>query len=190
MEIGSHVMQRYVKRVLEIDDGVKARQYAENNKYEVIYNILKLFNESTLLIKDYAPTRRETLDYYINSEILIIVNPRKNEISTLYYVTLEEDNESNREKVKEYVRTIKDNNNKIKKINIAQAKQDPITKHLEFMIERLVKEDVPDSLIKSLQEETNKSIEKCKDFARDAKALRMENRELMTQLFRKLKSQE
>jgi signal recognition particle GTPase len=187
MEIGSHVMQRYVERVLGID---KSKLYAQTHMYEVIYNILKLFNESTLLINNYAPTKKDTFDYYINDQLLIVVDPRKKEIKTLYYVTLKVDSKENHEKVRQYVKLIKTNNNEIKKLKIAQNKQNPISKHLEFMLDRLMDEDIPNELMDRIYSEKEESIQTCKDYAATENRLRSENRDLMTEMFKKLKHQE
>lgn len=187
MEIGEHVRQRYAKRILGIKNGVEAKIHAETHKYEAIYNILKLFNESILLIKNYAPTRKESRDYYINGELMLIVNSAKNELDTLYYVTLDEDREVNKQKVNQYVKEIRNNNKKVKEINLQQAKQDEITHHIEYTLKRLSKEKVSDSLMGKLQTEREASIQICKECAATAKSLRTENRELMTEMFRKIK---
>lgn len=182
MEISEHAIQRYVKRVMGINDGNKAKEYACHHRYEVAYKILDLFNKSSVLHINYAPTRGETLDYYINGEILLVVNTKNNELSTMYQVALGND------KLKFFVDKIKKNNSLIKAINLQKEKQDEISDHLKYMINRL-QGKVENALIESFQKEYEESVAKCKEYAAETKRLRLENRDMMTDIFRKKERQ-
>jgi ribosomal protein S17E len=183
IKIGDHARQRYVKRVLGIEDGEKAKQYAIENIDKVTCLILDLLNNSSLLYKNYAPTRKEALDYYINGELLIKLD--NNEVESMYYINLDSDKKTNSKKIKEYVNKIKQNNLRVEQINVLKEKQDENSLRLEYMIKRLqgkVAEDMIDELSKEFEE----SIKKCKEYAAETKKLRIdENRAMMTEMFRK-----
>lgn len=187
MEMGFHPLFRYVQRVMGINDGAKA--YVDSKRYEVAYNLLQLINESDILMKGYAPARRDTLDYYIKDNILIVMKPDKREVVTLFNVTLSSKIKENNAKIKKYVSTIKKNNAHIQLINGKQAKQDQITHHLIFSIERF-KGKISEELISELQREKEESINICKEYAAQAKQLRLENRELMSEMFKKIDMEE
>lgn len=178
-------MQRYVKRVIGIVDGEQAKKYAIENANEIWHKVMNLFNESKVLYKNYAPNRGQTLDYYVNKEILIIVDPKKDEIYTLYFITLDEEEYANSLKIQRFVKLIQKNNNSINAINVRQNKQERITSHIEYMLNRLKGELVPETLLNELQEERENSINICKELASDAKKLRLENREMMAEIFKK-----
>lgn len=178
-------MQRYVQRVMGIADGREAKKYANENANEIWHKVMNLFNESKVLYKNYAPNRGQTLDYYVNKEILIIVDPKKDEIYTLYFITLDEEEYANSLKIQQYVKLIQKNNNRVNAINVRQNKQERITSHIEYMLNRLKDELVPETLLNELQEERENIINFCKELASDAKKLRLENREMMAEIFKK-----
>jgi hypothetical protein len=103
----------------------------------------------------------------------------------LYHVTLDSEDTANSKKIKQYVKTIRGNNSKIKGLNIKLKKQNLNTDHLEYMVKYLDK-DVDDSIIYNITYDMAHSINRCKDLAAQVKALRMENRELMSEMFIKL----
>jgi hypothetical protein len=183
--IDGHVKYRFVQRIMGLKDTREINKFIVNNEFEVHYRIVEFFNNAELLIENYAPTRKDTLDYYINGEVLIIINPRTKEIHTLYHITLDSEDTANSKKIKQYVKTIRTNNSKIKTLKIKLKKQNLNTDHLEYMIKYLDK-DVDDSIIYNINYDMAHSINKCKDLAAQIKALRMENRELMSEMFIKL----
>jgi hypothetical protein len=189
MLIDGHVKFRFVQRIMGTNNEREANKFIANNEYEVIHRIVEFVNESELLIENYAPARRDTLDYYVNNETLIIIKPNKNpnkmELVTLFDITLDSDSKQNTEKIKQYVKTIKRNNNEIKTINIKQGKQDVISKHMEYMINYLAC-DVDTHIMENIEADKQRSINICKEYAAQAKALRMANRELMSEMFIKL----
>jgi hypothetical protein len=189
MIIDGHVKFRFVQRIMGIKDVNEVNKFITNNEYEVHSRIVEFVNDADLLIENYAPARRDTLDYYINGETLIIIKPNKNpnkmELVTLFDVTLDSNSEQNTEKIKLYVKTIKRNNNEIKAINIKQSKHDVISKHLEYMINYLAC-DVDNHIMENIEADKQRSINICKEYAAQAKSLRMENRELMSEMFIKL----
>jgi hypothetical protein len=183
--IDGHVKYRFVQRIMGLKDTREINKFIVNNEFEVHYRIVEFFNNAELLIENYAPTRKDTLDYYINGEVLIIFNPRIKEMHTLYHITLDSEDTANSKKIKQYVKTIRTNNSKIKALNIKLKKQNLNTDHLEYMLKYLDK-DVDDSIIYNINYDMAHSINKCKDLAAQVKTLRMENRELMSEMFIKL----
>ncbi|SMQ86797.1 hypothetical protein SAMN05444673_6844 [Bacillus sp. OV166] len=186
MLIDGHVKFRFVQRIMGIKGESEINKFITNNEYEVAYRILEFVNNAELLIENYAPARRDTLDYYINNETLIVMKPNKKELVTLFDVTLDSDNKQNTEKIKQYVKKIKMNNNEIKGIKIKQSKQNTISKHLEYMINYLIG-DIDEYKMDIIQTDLQHSINICKEYATQEKALRMENRELMSEMFKKIK---
>ncbi|MFJ7976548.1 hypothetical protein JNUCC23_09040 [Peribacillus sp. JNUCC 23] len=104
MKIDHHVMYRLVQKVIGVSDDCKIQKYINDNYYEVVYRILEFINESILLIENYAPSRRDTLDYYINGETLLIMKPKKAELVTLYDITLDAEDRENSHKIRQYVK--------------------------------------------------------------------------------------
>jgi hypothetical protein len=182
LEIREHAKLRYVQRVMGIHDYREAQEFIKKNEYLVSYKVLEFYNDAKLLYKSYAPTRKETLDYYTNKDFMIVVHPKGNEIVTLYNMTLQTEDDINQKLIKEYVNKITKNNKEINKIETIKKKQDKISCHLEYMIGRL--KGTLD--VSEYQVEFAQSIDKCKEYAAEQKKLRMENREMMTQLFRKI----
>lgn len=178
MKLSEHAKLRYVQRVIGIEDINEAKQYLNNNEYFISYKLLEFYNSSKPLYKNYAPTRKETLDYFIKDDYLIVVN-KKTEIVTLYNMTLETEDDINQKLIKSYVKTIKNNNYRINQIEIVKRKQDQESKHLEYLIDRL-KNEID---IYKYELEFEISKEKCIKYAAEQKELRMENRKLMTELF-------
>jgi hypothetical protein len=185
MIIDGHVKYRFVQRILGIKDNREINKFIANNEFEVHYRIVEFVNNAELLIENYAPTRKDTLDYYINGEILIIINPRTKEIHTLYHITLDSENVINSKKIKQYVKTIRMNNSKVKHLKLQLKKQNLNTDHLEYMLKYLG-EDVDNSVIEKIEQDREHSISVCKELAAQEKVLRMENRELMSEMFIKL----
>jgi hypothetical protein len=183
--IDGHVKFRFVQRIMGIKDVKEINRFISNNEYEVNHRIFEFVNQSELLISNYAPTRKETLDYFVNGEVLIVMRPNKREIETLYYITLDTEDQKNSIKIKEYVKKIRKNNNLIKQLKVKQKKQNLVTDHLEYMIEYMGK-DVDDSIIYNIKYDMAHSINVCKDLATQEKAIRDENRELMSEMFVKL----
>lgn len=116
---------------------------------------------------------------------MLITKPKKAELVTLYDITLDAENRENSHKIRQYVKKIKLNNGNVKRISKRQAQQDQITKHLEYMLVYL-EGILTDDKVSSIECEIKKSIEICKDHASEAKGLRMENREMMSEMFKKL----
>lgn len=185
MLIDGHVKFRFVQRIMGIENESEANKFIANNEFEVHYRIVEFVNNAELLIENYAPSRKDTLDYYINNETLIIMKPNKKELVTLFDITLDSDSKQNTEKIRKYVKTIKRNNSEIKAINIKQVKQDVISKHLEYMINYLA-DDIDNYRMENIESDLQRSINICKEYAAQAKVLRMENRELMSEMFKKL----
>jgi hypothetical protein len=185
MIIDGHVKYRFMQRIMGIKDDREINRFISDNEFEVHYRIVEFVNNAELLIENYAPSRKDTLDYYINGETLIVMKPKGKELVTLYHITLDAESKQNTEKIKHYVKTIRENNNKIKSINIKQKKRDAISKHLEYMINYLAN-DVDDYRMSVIENDLKISIDTCKDFAAQAKELRMINRELMSEMFVKL----
>ncbi|WP_101579901.1 hypothetical protein [Bacillus sp. T33-2] len=185
MEIRDHAKLRFVQRVMGKVNVQEAKTYIRKNEFEVVYKLLEFISQSELLFKGYAPARRDTLDYYVNNETLIIMKPNKKELVTLFDITLDSEDRQNSEKIKQYVKKIKKNNYQVQIINGKQAKQDQITHHLEYMINYL-DGDIDNSKMESIREDRQRSIDICKDLAAQAKTLRMENRELMSEMFKKI----
>jgi hypothetical protein len=183
MIIDGHVKYRFVQRILGINDNREINRFISDNEFEVNYRIVEFVNNAELLIENYAPSRKDTLDYYINGETLIIMKPNKKEIVTLFDITL--DAEDNSKKIEEYVKTIRSNNSKVKYIKIQLKKQNLITDHLEYMLKYLGN-DVEGFVIDKIKQDREVSIGICKELAAQEKTLRMENRELMSQMFIKL----
>lgn len=182
--INDHARQRYVKRVMGIENGIQAKDYANANKYEVTYKILELMNNSILLHDNYSPTRRETLDYYINGELLIKFNPKNNELESMYYISIDKDKQTNSKLIKSYVKKININRQTIRSLVLKREKQDEVSLHIQFMLKRL-EGKIEQSLYDQLQSEFAESINLCKGYASEEKRLRTENREVMTILFKK-----
>jgi activator of 2-hydroxyglutaryl-CoA dehydratase len=185
MIIDGHVKYRFVQRIMGMKDNKEINTFIVNNEFEVHYRIVEFVNSAELLIENYAPTRKDTLDYYINGEVLIIFNPRNKEIHTLYHITLDSENVINTKKIKQYVKTIKMNNSKVKHLKLQLKKQNLNTDHLEYMLKYLG-EDVGSSVIEKVIMDRERSIGVCKELAAQEKTLRMENRELMSEMFIKL----
>lgn len=180
IKISEHAMERYVQRVLGIKE--KTKTFLQDNQFEVAYRIQELLHSAEVLFKNFAPSKKETLDYYINEELLLVINTNKNELTTLFYVTLEADDSTNTKMVKEYVKQIKKNNSLSKHLEIKIRKQGKESDHLEYMIERL--EGRID--LKEFVEDFAYSINTCKNYALDSKKLKDENRNMMKQIFKKL----
>ncbi|MGD6876896.1 hypothetical protein [Bacillus infantis] len=189
MEINFHVKLRFVQRIIGIEDVNAAKKFIEQNEYEVVYKILEFINEAQLLHENYAPARKDTLDYYINGETLLVLQPKKKGLVTLFDVTLDADDKTNSDKIRQYIKAIKQNNNAITKINVKQKKQDIISHHLEYMLKYLG-ENVSEEVKTKIYEDRQKSIDICKEYAANAKEYRMENRELMSEMFKKLENKE
>jgi hypothetical protein len=100
MIVDGHVKFRFVQRVIGIKDVIEINRFIADNEYEVNHRIIEFVNQAELLISNYAPTRKETLDYYINGEILIIIRPKNMELETLYHITLDVDHRVNSSKIK------------------------------------------------------------------------------------------
>jgi hypothetical protein len=183
--IDGHVKFRFVQRILGIKDVKEINKFIANNEFEVHYRIVEFVNNSDLLIANYAPARKDTLDYYINNETLIIMKPNNKELVTLFDITLDVDSKQNSDKIKQHVKTIRRNNSKIQVIKNKLKKQNAKTKHLEFMIDYL-KGNIDETLMESLESDRQTSIDICKDHAAQEKQIRMENRELMSEMFIKL----
>lgn len=179
MNIREHAKPRFVQRVLGIEGYAEANMYAQKNGKEVSKKILDFFNKSKVLHLHYAPTRKESMSYYINEDFIIIVKDRTNEIDTIYRITLLKDRDENLALVQRYRERIQANLNKVKRIEIVKQEQDKRSLELE-----IDKDYSTDSLAKFYE-----SIQLCKSYAEQQKRLRTENRELMTRLFRKLDEQ-
>jgi hypothetical protein len=185
MIIDGHVKFRFVQRIMGIVNENEINKFIANNEFEVIYRINEFINNAEVLIEGYAPSRKDTLDYYINNETLIVMKPNKAEIVTLFDITLDADSKQNTEKIKQYVKTIRKNNHLINELKIKQKKQDSISKHYEFMIEYLTG-TIGEDVMSKIKMDKDHSVSVCIDYAAQCKALRMENRELMSQMFIKL----
>jgi hypothetical protein len=168
-----------------IEDEKEINRFIAQNEYEVNHRILEFVNQSKLLIANFAPSNGETLDYYVNGEVLIIMKPNTKELKTLYYITLDSENNKNSEKIKQYVKTIRKNNNKVKELKIIQKKQNKITDHYEFMI-KFLDGEIDAKLKDKIETEKQSSINICKDLAAQENSIRAENKELMSQMFVKL----
>jgi hypothetical protein len=189
MIIDGHVKFRFVQRIMGINNEGEVNKFIANNEYEVIHRIVEFVNEAELLIENYAPARRDTLDYYVNNETLIIIKPNKNpnkmELVTLFDITLDTNSRKNSDKIKQYVKTIKRNNNERKFIQSKFKKQNTTSDHLKYMINYLDGK-IDESLMKDIKVDYEKSISICKELAAQEKVLRLENRELMSEMFIKL----
>jgi hypothetical protein len=189
MIIDGHVKFRFVQRIMGIKGVSEVNKFIANNEFEVHYRIVEFVNNAELLIKNYAPSRKDTLDYYVNNETLIIMKPNKNpnkmELVTLFDITLDTNSNQNSDKIKDYVKTIKRNNREINLIKGKFKKQNSITDHLEYMMKYL-DEKIDESLMENIMTDRQHSINICKDYAAQEKMLRMENRELMSEMFIKL----
>ncbi|MEW5569682.1 hypothetical protein [Rossellomorea marisflavi] len=183
MIVGEHVKFRYVQRVLGLSDKKDIDKFLAENEYYAIYKVMEFFNESKILYKNYAPTRKETLDYYTNGNFLIVVNSHLQEIVTLFDMKLDSEEGINIKLVKDHIKTIVNNNNQISRIEQDKKNQDELSKHLEYMIMRL--KDSHD--VTTYQQEFAHSINICKELAAEQKKLRLESRDLMSALFKKNK---
>lgn len=185
MILDGHVKFRFVQRIMGIEDEREVNKFIANNEYEVTHRIKDFLEESELLMENYAPGKKDTLNFYINGEVLIIFEPNKKELRTMYFITLDSDPKKNSQKIKQYFKSIRKNNNKIKELKIKQDKQNKISKHLEFMIEYLG-EEINDTLMNKIEKEKDESIAICKELAAQEKVLRHENRDLISEMFIKL----
>jgi hypothetical protein len=185
MIIDGHVKFRFVQRIMDIKDEREVNRFIANNEYEVTHRINEFINDAELLIKDYAPTRKDTLDYYVNDEVLVIIDPRNDELKTMYFITLDTDDKNNSLKIKQYVKKIRKNNNKVKDLKIKQKKQNKITDHYTFMLQYLT-DEINTDLVNKIRNDEQKSIDICKELAAQENSLRNENRVLMTEMFKKI----
>jgi hypothetical protein len=183
MIIDGHVKYRFVQRIMGIKDNREINKFIIDNEFEANYRIVEFVNNAELLIENYAPSRKDTLDYYINDETLIVMKSKGKELVTLFDITL--DAEDNSKKIKQYVKTIRSNNDKVKYLKLQLKKQNLITDHLEYMLKYLG-DDVEGCVIDRIKLDREVSIGLCKELAAQEKELRMENRELMSQMFIKL----
>jgi hypothetical protein len=182
MNIREHAKPRYVQRVMGMSDHEVANKYAQKNNKVVSEKILEFFNDSEILHRHYAPTRKESMSYYINGDFMIIVKDKTNEIDTMYRITLLPDPEENKMLIQKYKYKIQSNLAKVQEIEEVKHIQDKESKRLE--------EELYNSEDEKLRKQFLESIEKCKQYAAEQKELRMENRELMTRLFRKIHEQQ
>lgn len=177
MFIKDHAKLRYVQRVMKTEDVKVAQDYVKKNEFEVSYRLLEMLNKAELIYTAYAPVKgQNTYDYYVYEEFLIVTGMNKTELITLYDIIVDSNVEQNEKKIREYIKDIKRNINKINVANIQKEKQDQETVSLEFAIEQT------NEYLAKLEQMRQKSIDKCKDQTKEIKSMRLENRELMTKI--------
>ncbi|MGG4434487.1 hypothetical protein AAXE64_07995 [Priestia megaterium] len=177
MIIRDHAKERYVERVMKITNKKEAKEYIQNNEFEVSFRIMEMLNNSELLHGNYAVSKgKDTYSYYVLNDLLIVVHANGKEIITIYDLILDLKEESNLKMIKQHIKAIKHNIQAIKSKEIEKSKQDKETDNIEYMIKKTKEQ------LQNLEQLKEQSIIKCKAQVDEIKEVRYENRELMTKL--------
>jgi hypothetical protein len=177
MLIRTHAKERYVERILKITNKKEVKEYIKNNEFEISFRIMEMLNDSELLHSSYAVSRgKNTYSYYVLNNLLIVVHANGKEIITIYDLILDAKEESNLRLIKQHIKEIKKN---IQRINLKESEkshQDKETDNIEYMIKKTREQ------LQNLESLREQSIERCKNRVHEIKQIRYENRELMENL--------
>lgn len=85
MNIKKHAMKRWVQRVLNIKDKIEIDRYVTENEEMLKDNILKTFGYSSFIYKGQIGDN-VTRNFYIQQDIIFVVNTTNDAIITVYMV--------------------------------------------------------------------------------------------------------
>lgn len=177
MKFSDHALLRFVQRVLKIEDENEAWQYIQENKYEIYYRLLKLINESEVLIKNFVITGDgQSYNYLIHNDILIVITSDKNVVVTLYDVKIDLNTQINSKLIQNYMKTIRRNNIKVSEKDVERKENDRTSRGLEALIKNKELE------LEQLKTELEINIEVSKNTAAETKKIRHQNRAIMEKI--------
>ncbi|WP_273125889.1 hypothetical protein [Bacillus weihaiensis] len=188
MFIRDHAKERYVERVVGVNEKKDIKKYIAEHNFEICFKIMEMVNEAELLHDSFAVSKgATTYCYYINGDYLIVLTFNKKEVITIYNLVLDLKENKNHRLIKEHVKTIRKNINLIKRKEEIKNRQDNETMSIEYAI------DLTRESLRKLESSREHSIETCVKMTKEIKEIRYENRELMTKLmfgFREFKEKE
>lgn len=83
--VTAHARERYVQRILGIEDEKAIKKYLDENTMEVLFDVWKLFSKSKLYYKSYVDDSKRVFDIHIYRNIVFIVSPNL-EMVTLWNI--------------------------------------------------------------------------------------------------------
>jgi predicted CopG family antitoxin len=155
IQLTYHIQQRYVQRIMNIQNEEEARYYLAVNNADVIKKVYELFRASRFIGRaPYEKTNNTICDFYITDEhVLLIVEHHTQTAVTLYPVKIKEKTIENSDEINRYLKQIAISDNRYGELNRIKESTDLLSRNIEYAIERKKAE------LETLEDELNKSIE-------------------------------
>lgn len=121
LTISKHAEERYAERIMDKNNKVDMHIFILNNKDKIKIDILKMIEFGVYIYsgKSTCNYNNTTVEIYLNGTWVIIIDPNKNNVITLYSIDLGLGNDFN----KEYINKLLDKLN-IEKNNFIIAQED------------------------------------------------------------------
>lgn len=88
--ITNHAMERYAERIMGKDDAMDVRLYVKENRDKIVERINKLINYGQLFYEG-SIGRHNVNQFFIKDRWVVLVDPRNNNVITLYKIDLLDD---------------------------------------------------------------------------------------------------
>lgn len=187
MKITQHIKERYVERVLKIEEGIE--DYIIRNNSEVLEGILHLINGAKMLYENYSLQGScDTNNILVHGNFIIIMSQGNRQAITLWDIFDEVENIYEFQELKDMINSIPRMENRRKRLNEQKNKQDFHSRKLENTFEWIIKNKSTiksiwvEYHINSLETEIEDSIEKSKKILSEMKKIKREIREMMDKI--------
>lgn len=146
--ITNHAMDRYAERIMGKDDAMDVRLYVKENRDKIVERINKLINYGVLFYEGIIGSHSIN-QFFIKDRWVVVVDPKNNNVITLYKINLLDDDVTDLFITKTLQRINEDK----KEIEETKSKIDEITQKYDEEIEKSQKEIAYyENLIESIKE--------------------------------------
>lgn len=113
INLTNHCKERYVERIKGITDTIEIKTYVAQNDDKITEHILKLYEYSTFLYKGQIGTDRVTRMFYINDDIVLVLDTAETCIISMYKVDFGFPKHTNKAVIKDLISELEIINSKL-----------------------------------------------------------------------------
>lgn len=117
MDVTKHCRERYVERIKGINNSIERKEYIANNQEQIDIDINKLFEFAKFIDTEQIGGDKTSKNFYINDNIILVVNTENTVIITLYKVDFGFSPKTNRNIIKDLLEEIEEEKNNVVKFD-------------------------------------------------------------------------
>lgn len=126
MDITVHCRERYVERIIGIDNKKEIKEYAKEHLKELEDEITNLYKNGQPVYYGKIGRARQDSSYILNKDIVMVLNSKEDIIVTLYKVDFGFPDKTNKKVLNDLMKELKNINNEINNMKTETANKNKI----------------------------------------------------------------